>query len=69
MESEPVIPKNCQIPAELEIEGVRAALEPAFGVCLSGPTAAKATFYDTFEWGVWFGDRLLYQCNGALRLC
>ncbi len=69
MESEPVIPKNCQIPAELEIEGVRAALEPAFGVYLSGPTAAKATFYDTFEWGVWFGDRLLYQCNGALRLC
>ena len=30
---------------------------------------AKATFYDTFEWGVWFGDRLLYQSNGQLRLC
>ena len=69
LESGPVIRKNCQIPAELEIEGVRAALEPVFGVHLSEPTAAKATFYDTFEWGVWFGDRLLYQSNGALRLC
>jgi CHAD domain-containing protein len=69
LDGEPVIPKNCQIPTELAIEGVRAALEPAFGVHLSGPIAAKATFYDTFEWGVWFGDRLLFQSKGALRLC
>jgi CHAD domain-containing protein len=69
LESEPIIRRNCQIPTELEIAGVRAALEPAFGVQLGGPTSAKATFYDTFEWGLWFGDRLLYQSNGALRLC
>jgi CHAD domain-containing protein len=69
LEGEPITRKNCQIPAELEIEGLRAALEPAFGIRLSEPTLAKATFYDTFEWGVWFEDRLLYQSNGQLRLC
>ena len=30
---------------------------------------AKATFYDTFEWGIWFGQRLLYQSGGQLCLC
>lgn len=69
MESDHTIRKNCQIPTELEIEGLRAALEPAFGIRMSGPTSAKATFYDTFEWGIWFGDRLLCQSNGQLRLC
>ena len=69
MEGEHITRKNCQIPAELEIEGLRAALEPTFGIRLSEPSSAKATFYDTFEWGVWFGDRLLYQSNGQLRLC
>ena len=69
MESERATWRNCQIPAELEIEGVRAALEPAFGIRLGEPASAKATFFDTFEWGIWFGDRLLYQSNGQLRLC
>ena len=69
LESERATWRNCQIPAELEIEGVRAALEPAFGIRLGEPSLAKATFYDTFEWGIWFGDRLLYQSNGQLRLC
>jgi len=69
LESERVTWKNCQIPAELGIEGLCAALEPAFGVRLSEPTRAKATFYDTFEWGVWFGERLLFQSGGQLRLC
>ncbi len=61
--------KNCQISAELEIEGLCAALEGTFGVRLSEPVRAKATFYDTFEWGIWFGERLLYQSGGQLRLC
>jgi CHAD domain-containing protein len=63
------IPQNCQVPTALEIEAFRAALEPAFGVRFSAPSAARATFYDTFEWGVWFGNRLLYQGSGQLRLC
>ena len=69
LEIERPIWKNCQISAELEIEGLCAALKPAFGIRLSGPTPAKATFYDTFEWGVWFGDRLLYHSDGQLQLC
>jgi CHAD domain-containing protein len=69
LEGDYIIRKNCRIPAELEIEGLRAALESAFGIRLSEPTSGKATFYDTFEWGVWFGDRLLYQSNGQLRIC
>jgi CHAD domain-containing protein len=68
LESEPVTWKNCQISAELEIEGLCAALEGAFGVRLSERVGAKATFYDTFEWGIWFGERLLYQSGGQLRL-
>jgi CHAD domain-containing protein len=69
LESDRIIRINCQIPAELEIEGLRAALEPVFGIRLSEPASAKAIFYDSFEWGIWFGDRLLYQSNGQLRLC
>jgi len=69
LESERVTWKNCQISAELEIEGLCAALEPTFGLRLSEPIRAKATFYDTFEWGLWFGESLLYQSGGQLRLC
>ena len=61
--------KNCQIPAELELEGLCAALEPTFGLRLGQVVRFKATFYDTFEWGLWFGQRLLYQSEGQLRLC
>jgi CHAD domain-containing protein len=61
--------KNCQIPAELESEDLWAALEPAFGLRRGQIVRAKATFYDTFEWGIWFGQRLLYQSQGQLRLC
>jgi CHAD domain-containing protein len=61
--------KNCQISAELEIEALCAALEVAFGLRLGEPVRAKATFYDTFEWGIWFSQRLLYQSGGQLRLC
>lgn len=69
MESERVTQKNCQIPAELESEGLCAALEPTFGIRLGEVVRAKATFYDTFEWGIWFGQRLLYQSEGQLCLC
>lgn len=27
------------------------------------------TFWDTFEWGLWFGGHLLYSCNGIYHLC
>lgn len=27
------------------------------------------TFWDSFEWGVWFGGHLLYSCAGIYRLC
>jgi CHAD domain-containing protein len=69
LESERATWKNCQIPAALEIEGLCAALEATFALRLGQIVEAKATFYDTFEWGVWFGQRLLYQCEGQLRLC
>jgi CHAD domain-containing protein len=69
LESERVPQKNCQIPAELESGGLCAALEPTFGLRLGEVVRAKATFYDTFEWGIWFGQRLLYQSGGQLCLC
>ena len=69
MESERATWKNCQIPGELESEGLCAALEPTFGLRLGEVVRAKATFYDTFEWGIWFGQRLLFQSEGQLRLC
>jgi CHAD domain-containing protein len=69
LESERVTWKNCQLSAELEIEGLCAALEAAFSIRLSEPVRRKAIFYDTFEWGLWFGERLLYQSGGELRLC
>lgn len=69
MESERVTWKNCEISAELEIEGLCAALEGTFRVRLGEAVRAKAAFYDTFEWGLWFGERLLYQSDGQLRLC
>jgi hypothetical protein len=57
-------------PAELEIERLCAALEPSFQVRLGESVRAKATFFDTFEWGVWFGERLLASLSGGqLRLC
>ncbi len=27
------------------------------------------TFWDTFEWGVWFSGHLLYSCEGVYHLC
>ncbi len=27
------------------------------------------TFWDTFEWGLWLNDRLLYSCEGVYHLC
>ena len=27
------------------------------------------TFWDTFEWGLWFGGHLLYSCGGTYHLC
>ncbi len=27
------------------------------------------TFWDTFEWGIWFGGYLLYQCEDVYHLC
>jgi CHAD domain-containing protein len=69
LESERVPQKNCQIPAELESGGLCAALEPTFGLRLGEVVRTKATFYDTFEWGIWFGQRLLYQSGGQLCLC
>jgi CHAD domain-containing protein len=69
LESERFTWKNCQISAELEIEALCAALEPSFQVRLGESVRAKATFFDTFEWGVWFGERLLYLSGGQLRLC
>jgi CHAD domain-containing protein len=27
------------------------------------------TFWDTFEWGVWFSGHLLYSCEGVFHLC
>jgi CHAD domain-containing protein len=69
LESEQATWKNCQIPAELELEGLGAALEPAFNVQVGAKVRSKATFYDTFEWGIWFGQRLLYQSGGQLHLC
>jgi CHAD domain-containing protein len=69
LESERVTRKNCQIPAELENEGLCAALESTFGFRLGEIVRARATFFDTFEWGIWFGQRLLYQSDGQLRLC
>jgi CHAD domain-containing protein len=69
LESERATWKNCQIPAELESKALCAALEPTFGLRLGQTVRAKATFYDTFEWGIWFGERLLYHSEGQLRLC
>ncbi len=69
LESERVTRKNCQIPAELESEGLCAALAPTFLLRIGKIVRAKVTFYDTFEWGIWFGQRLLYQSEGQLRLC
>jgi CHAD domain-containing protein len=69
LDNDGITQRNCQIPGELAIEGLRAALEPAFQVRIGEPRLAKATFYDTFEWGLWFADRLLLQSNGQLRLC
>ena len=69
LESEPASQRNFQIPTELEIERLRTALEPEFTIQASRARSAKATFFDTFEWSLWFGDRLLYHANGELRLC
>jgi CHAD domain-containing protein len=27
------------------------------------------TFWDTFEWGLWFGGHILYSCGNVYRLC
>jgi len=27
------------------------------------------TFWDTFEWGIWFGERVLFSCGNVYHLC
>jgi CHAD domain-containing protein len=31
--------------------------------------ARDLTFWDTFEWGLWFGGRVLYSCGNVYHLC
>ncbi|HEY5811792.1 MAG TPA: CHAD domain-containing protein, partial [Terrimicrobiaceae bacterium] len=69
MESEQISWRNCQISAELEAEGLRGVLESAFSVRFSEPIQTKTTFFDSFEWGIWFGEQLLFQAGGQLQLC
>ena len=34
------------------------------------PQESRAlTFWDTFEWGLWFGGHLLYSCGEVYHLC
>ena len=59
-------------------QGVRLALPGDLGLdCLreawvvdSHPQESRVlTFWDSFEWGLWFGGRVLYSSRGCYRLC
>jgi hypothetical protein len=67
LDNDGITQRNCQIPGELAIEGLRAALEPRFR-CGSRATSRQGDVLRHFEWGLWFADRLLLQSNGQLRL-
>lgn len=59
-------------------ESVRLALPGDLGPeCLreewsveSHPQESRVlVFWDTFEWGLWFGGHVLYRCSGVYHLC
>lgn len=60
------------------IEGVRLVLPGDLGPeCLQDEwhveirqqESRTLTFWDTFEWGLWFGGHLLYSCENVYHLC
>ena len=59
-------------------EPVRLVLPGEFGPeCLRGEWHGEVhqqesnvlTFWDTFEWGLWFGGHALYSCGEVYHLC
>ena len=43
-------------------------LQQAWEVDVHPQESRVLTFWDSFEWGIWFGGHLLYSCGGVYRL-
>lgn len=56
-----LLPSNLQLPDELGMSSLREGLQPYFEVREFPPVQGKRTFYDTFEWTLWFNYVTLYH--------
>ena len=52
-------------PGNFELE----CLRDEWGMELHQQASKVLTFWDTFEWGLWFGGLLLYSCENTYHLC
>jgi len=72
MDVEPVVagvPQAFLIGAEdFKEDQLAGALGPDFRVGFERAKAQDLTFFDTFEWGVWFREALLYESAGTFHL-
>ena len=52
-------------PGNFELE----CLRDEWGMELHQQASQVLKFWDTFEWGLWFGGNLLYSCENKYHLC
>ena len=62
---------NSKESVRLALPGALApqCLRDEWGVEVHPRESMALTFWDTFEWGLWFGGHVLYSCGEFYRLC
>jgi len=60
--------KNCAACLRLPDESGLECLRGSWDIESWPPETRNLVFWDTFEWGVWFGGYLLYSCNNCYHL-
>lgn len=53
-----------QLPESVSVQDVRNVLESFLRVVAAAPSRAHQTFYDTYEWNLWFEGLVLYHHDG-----
>lgn len=60
--------RNLVMPSGMRLTEVRRLAPVGFQLREGAPSDEDLTFYDTFEWGVWFSGLMLCRRGGELRL-
>ena len=63
-----LLPGILQLPDGLDVFALGEGLQPVFQIRMFPPAHGKRSFYDTFEWTLWFNNMMLYH-DGSSIVC